>query len=622
MRISSVKIPGGFRIYILAAIVIAAIGIFIALCDHYSFVQDDAYISFRYAANYIDGQGLVYNQGERVEGYTNFLWVMGLILLKKFLGFDYVLSAQIFGTAFGAGLFILMTFLMSRNNREKPVLPVVYSLIMLLSCAAIPYWSISGLETSAYAFMILAALASELYRPRLTVAFLAAATLLRPDGAVVFAIVLIHRLISVRRAAIELVVTYVLLLLPFAAFKLFYYDSLLPNTFYAKSGLGLSYVASGWEYTLHFFKTVGVYGFILVPVALAAPALWHKYRLLYLFVVIYTAYIIFIGGDVLKVYRFFVPVIPVLFFLFVVSVPVLIEKGLRQFNAGLKHKWIIAAPLIIIFAVTSHLLARKHVNTFLANERAFTSKMHFAAGMMKQYMGPSFTIAASTIGVLGYDLRDHRLIDMLGLTDKYIARHPEHISDLESTWKERRYNSSYILEQQPDIVMFSTNMKPSAPAEKALFMHSAFRENYMVTGFHRDNGTRWSYYYLKRNNTNFTDDEILPDARFVNLFYDALTSISHGDNERALNLILDASAALPSDESRFLNYYKAECLYRLGRANLAKDYFEQALADDPDDCRSRWRLGQLANRVGDTVTVNRLTREIESRQPWLLDFSH
>ena len=37
---------------------------------------DDAYISLRYAANWAGGRGLVFNPGERVEGYTNFLWVL------------------------------------------------------------------------------------------------------------------------------------------------------------------------------------------------------------------------------------------------------------------------------------------------------------------------------------------------------------------------------------------------------------------------------------------------------------------------------------------------------------------------------------------------------------------
>jgi len=37
---------------------------------------DDAYISFRYAKHLVEGQGLVWNLGEKVEGYSNFLWLL------------------------------------------------------------------------------------------------------------------------------------------------------------------------------------------------------------------------------------------------------------------------------------------------------------------------------------------------------------------------------------------------------------------------------------------------------------------------------------------------------------------------------------------------------------------
>ena len=39
-------------------------------------LSDDAFISFRYAHNVVDGHGLVFNSGEYVEGYTNLLWTL------------------------------------------------------------------------------------------------------------------------------------------------------------------------------------------------------------------------------------------------------------------------------------------------------------------------------------------------------------------------------------------------------------------------------------------------------------------------------------------------------------------------------------------------------------------
>ena len=47
----------------------------ILLALHYGVcTQDDAFISFRYAENWSDGLGWVFNAGEYVEGFSNPLW--------------------------------------------------------------------------------------------------------------------------------------------------------------------------------------------------------------------------------------------------------------------------------------------------------------------------------------------------------------------------------------------------------------------------------------------------------------------------------------------------------------------------------------------------------------------
>ena len=46
----------------------------------WNYLIDDTFISMRYAKNLVDGHGLVYNQGDMVEGYTNFLWVILMTL--------------------------------------------------------------------------------------------------------------------------------------------------------------------------------------------------------------------------------------------------------------------------------------------------------------------------------------------------------------------------------------------------------------------------------------------------------------------------------------------------------------------------------------------------------------
>ena len=50
------------------------------------FLTDDAFISFRYVRNLLEGHGLVFNPGEYVEGYTNFLWILELAALWGLFG--------------------------------------------------------------------------------------------------------------------------------------------------------------------------------------------------------------------------------------------------------------------------------------------------------------------------------------------------------------------------------------------------------------------------------------------------------------------------------------------------------------------------------------------------------
>ena len=53
--------------------------------ERYFSLFDDAMVSMHYARNFVEGRGLVFNAAEYAEGYTNFLWVLNLVLLWRFL---------------------------------------------------------------------------------------------------------------------------------------------------------------------------------------------------------------------------------------------------------------------------------------------------------------------------------------------------------------------------------------------------------------------------------------------------------------------------------------------------------------------------------------------------------
>ena len=117
-----------------------------------SFTVDDAYISYRYARNLARGWGLVYNYGERIEGYTNFLWTVILGGAIK-LGVDPDIAAKVLGALFACGS-LGVVFLIEERIRPLKAMPVV-STWLLATTMVFAGYSVWGLETSMFVFLVL-----------------------------------------------------------------------------------------------------------------------------------------------------------------------------------------------------------------------------------------------------------------------------------------------------------------------------------------------------------------------------------------------------------------------------------------------------------------------------------
>ena len=63
-------------VYAIYGVIFIVETIFVVDGKPYSALFDDAMISMTYARNFAEGHGLVWNVGDRVEGYTNPLWVV------------------------------------------------------------------------------------------------------------------------------------------------------------------------------------------------------------------------------------------------------------------------------------------------------------------------------------------------------------------------------------------------------------------------------------------------------------------------------------------------------------------------------------------------------------------
>lgn len=599
----------------LSKLLLLAIAIvFVIHCLSLDFTQDDAYISYRYAENLIQGNGLVFNSGERVEGYTNFLWTILLSLFAK-LGLDMITVSKILGIASGCVTLLLLHQISRLFFPKRDWLLALFPPFLLTASSAFAYWSISGLETSFFVMMVLLSVYLYLTRPRLSVLSCSLSALVRPEGVLIFAILLLHKLLF-RKDRFDEFLLYVggfgALLLPFAVFKLLYYGNVLPNSFYAKTGLSFEYVRSGLEYFWQFVEHYGLWGVLyLLPIVLYRR-LDSPVRLLALLVYIFTLCVILIGGDVLKAHRFFLPILPIFYLLFVVC----LQKLIVWIRSSIVQRAVVTAVLLLASSAF-FLIPHGWIREVRAAEEGLVEKMRFVAEYFNEHYRGSFTIALPTIGAASYYLgTEVRVIDMLGLTDRYISRHPEKIEGIAATWKERKYNSRYVLSRDPDFILFSTGHKPSAPAERALLLNSKFRQNYFVIPILEDEMRFVPVFKMKGVYSG--ENEIFEDTRFVDLFYDGVSLAMRGRHRQAIDRLNEVVLIAPKDFAlpyELMGQYSIELIEYLA----AEGYFKKAIEIDDHTVLSHVFLASIHQANGRDEEAEKERRKVylyDPNFPW------
>lgn len=229
---------------------------------HFAWVSDDAFISFRYAQNLVEGRGLVFNVGERVEGYTNLLWTLWLAVASA-ASIDLERWSVVWGIIFHAGTVALLCWNARPGSRRGLVVPA--AALVLAAHRDVAIFATSGLETALFTFLAVAGylIACRAERPRAWAAaavLFGLATLCRPDGVVLFGAVWLWA-VALRRPGVRAVLA---LSAPFAAiagaltlWRWAYYGDVLPNTYYAKSA-ELAWWEQGFFYLGLYARQYGV----------------------------------------------------------------------------------------------------------------------------------------------------------------------------------------------------------------------------------------------------------------------------------------------------------------------------------------------------------------------------
>jgi hypothetical protein len=206
----------------------------------YSWVLDDAFIYFRYIDNLIFlKNGLVYNPGEFVEGFSSPFWALCLSFFRA-LGITYWTIIRFMGIC----SFVVFWALLVVANRklsgdtDKPVVnvPLIY---LTFSYSVMSYFT-SGTETplvllcaGMYACYIL------FPESRVLQVFVGISPLIRHELLLPFALVLLWRFFSQKRFPWILFMSCVVSLGTWIVFRVVYYADFFPNTYYLKNEVSL-----------------------------------------------------------------------------------------------------------------------------------------------------------------------------------------------------------------------------------------------------------------------------------------------------------------------------------------------------------------------------------------------
>ncbi|MBC7926361.1 MAG: hypothetical protein H7039_11955 [Bryobacteraceae bacterium] len=441
------------------------------------FFHNDSYITLRYAQRILAGQGNTWTDGERVEGYTNPLW-LGQLVLFGATGVDLPLLSRILGVAYLFG-FAALWYLF----RLWPP-----ALLLLTTNLGFIVWSISGMESVGFCFLISTTLlltwrlvtepeSSDTY-PLSALAGLAAAlaSLTRPEGmlAGVFAIGIVAALNRNVRQAFWIAASFTVPVGLYEIYRIFYFGDLLSNSSYAKvDGISPVVQLKGFLYYLSASK------FILVPaLSCGLLALWIipvRYRLLGLFAIPTLVAVALGGGDHMIAGRLLLPVIAVAACLAGLALHQRVDSS-NSLSRALQGLAIVA----VLFQ-SYYFWTRPYVP-----EDGAAAVGKPIGRFLQTTVPPGTLIATASAGAFPFYAPSLRFIDSLGLADRHIAH--AKVPGIYTNWQNvpghRKGDAEYLLSRSPDIIILGPSQGFNGKNRKQWFL-----SDYQLMGmpeFHRD----------------------------------------------------------------------------------------------------------------------------------------
>jgi hypothetical protein len=302
----------------------------------------------------------------------------------------------------------------------------------------------------------------------------------RPEGNLFFALVLLHRVLFCRGRRFDwrLPALYLALYGPYYLWRYSYYGWPFPNTFYIKSSGGAGTFARGVTYLRYFARDYGAW-FVLPLLVLPAPGQRRLWTLALVITGGFAAYVLKVGGDFMGLYRFLIPVLPLL--ALVAQQAAFRLPGRRAIGVG------VGAVFLLSYGVLTARVSTR-ANTIERDDpvgsgidmpaylRRYTRDRASIGKWFAAHVRDDDLMSVGGAGAQVYYARV-KAIDAFGLNDEYVAHKvPAHST---RPGHQKWAPDSYILSRKPTILchhykITATPYVPT-PAEAQQFRSQGFR---------------------------------------------------------------------------------------------------------------------------------------------------
>ena len=467
-------------------------------------IEDDAFIFFRYVDNLLGGHGLTWNPGgERVEGYSSFLFVMVLLPLRA-LGLEPVRSAHALNMMLFLSLVPLGAWVLRQVTGHWGRATLIGPALLMTS-AQMSAFARNGMESMLFAVTITLALGLHLRdspRPLTRVvsgAVFGLAMLARPEGVLVFLAALAHGMWLDRsrgegwfaRSRQLQLAGFVAVIVPHLVWRLIYYGEPLPNTYYAKVGLFHDGLLSRGAKGLTSF--LGTFRGGLAAVALVLWAVvrrrnnLHAGNLLAMLLAGWMAYLTIILGLPRWGLWYTMPVDLFTALLLATSLGPLLAR--REAVGVQRTAWVLGAALLVLGnlsgGINRNLQSGKGLQLALIDppDRAVVNQFIRIGHELGRIAGEGETVAVGACGAIPYysGLVTH---DVLGLNDKHIAR-VRIDGPVGDAFGHEKGDGAYILSREPTYLI-PLPVITQRPSRRPSGFEKSFNEIFRDPTFQRD----------------------------------------------------------------------------------------------------------------------------------------